>query len=64
MFVGVAVLRFFNEVFDESTTNPAVFKSNSESQNAMSSGVTRLQFNLDGSLLDAIRYSLLVPVSF
>ena len=50
------MLRFFNEVYDESTLNPAVPDYPADTTEDIVCEVERLDFELDHFLLDAIRY--------
>lgn len=52
---GVAVLRFQNEVFKDTTEKPIVHPSSTPAAVDSASAVQRLQFNLDGELKDGIK---------
>ena len=51
-------MRFFNEVFDESTNNPAVSDDLSCVPASADGDVTRLHFQLDDYLRDSVRQVL------
>lgn len=52
---GVAVLRFQNEIFKDTTENPIVHPGSAPAAVDSASAVQRLQFNLDGELKDGIQ---------
>uniref|UniRef100_A0A3P8ULQ6 Carnitine O-palmitoyltransferase 2, mitochondrial n=1 Tax=Cynoglossus semilaevis TaxID=244447 RepID=A0A3P8ULQ6_CYNSE len=52
---GVAVLRFQNEIYKDTTQNPLVHPDSATAKVDSSSAVRRLQFNMDAKLEDGIR---------